>query len=231
MRSELEEISDLTILTDSANKNKLFDSVEQKTKADRQTIKAIYSKLIKSTAKKRDLDPDTFKKQATPKYSSNLQLKVNSKKKEIDQSKTTKTKLTAQNPNTQEVKEAEIKKELPMSSMVGAVDTCITGLVANMPEMTQDEKKDIGTCLDMCIGDYIREHKKARVAFGFCGILGYYGSRFRQARKVTKEEKKKEKQLEETETKRLDSKITKEDKKTFEAQAEAYTQEMLKDDT
>ena len=96
------------------------------------------------------------------------------------------------------------QEPLPMKAVAGSAHAFLSAIVTDLEELTDSEKEDVGTCLNMLFGDWLSGHDEARKILGAVGLMGIYGSKIRKARKKKREREEKE----EKEEKRLSEKIT-----------------------
>lgn len=233
-------------MTDSATKQALFSEIEKETGGSRRSIEAIFSKSIKNIASQKGLDPSTFQRAKSNKFNSSLSIKPNIEKKEnVGKA----TGLTVQNPKMQSKdKDGNVLtpkpalEPIPMDSAAGVINTFIGSFLDDFPEMTTEEKKDMGVCLNMLFGEWLNEHGGARKIFGLVSCLGFWGSKVRQTRKANRLKENPQEQLKEDmkqkiieinkakvleQQKQLQEQITPELKEQFDQQTQTYADQTV----
>lgn len=169
-------------------------------------------------------NPDDYLKSRTKKFSSKLD--VNSDTKKVD----LKNDESNQFPTTQNPKGKLLTvepKELPLGAVAGSFNSFLSAIFEDLDELTSEEKEDIGTCLNMALGDYINSHDSARKIMGTVGVLGIYGGKIKKARA----HKKKRLEVIKKESIESEPAITKKDKEEFAKKSTEFIKSKIESDT
>lgn len=181
---------DVNNFKDKNYKKNFIDKVAEETKGDRKSIDTIFGGLLKKKLKNENISQEGFFKSRGKKFSSSLDLQNDTKPVEVkEEPKKEDEKFPkAQNPK---VNDKEYSKEIPSLAPVGtSLNMFLGAIFDNLEDLTETEREDIGACIEMAFGDYIRTHDNVRKVMGGAGMLGIYGRKIKKARRVTKELKK-----------------------------------------
>ena len=212
----LDNEPDITKLQDPKYKAAFFERIEKETKQKANSIQATYAKLIGKYAESKGQPADNFRKKKPQKYSGALAINTNLEKKNVADAPPPPQALGGKPlvaPPAQAA--AQQLEPLPMPAIAGSVHSFLRAIQPDLEELTPSEKEDVGTCLNMVIGDWLSGHDEARKVLGAVGLLGIYGGKIRKAVKKKKERKEKEKK----EAARLEAQITPKAESEFKQQA------------
>lgn len=187
---------DVNNFKDRNYKKKFLDDIEEKTKGDRKSIDEIFRKILKKKLKDEKISEDEFVKKRTKKFSSKLDLKSDTKKVEVKDETVSSSDKEKKFPNSKNPKASDentLPANFDFAPMGTSLNMFLGAIFDNMEDLTDREREDVGVCIDMAFGDYIRANDKARKAMGGMGLLGIYGRKIKTARAKTKEQKKLEK--------------------------------------
>ena len=222
--------ADLEKFRDKNYKKEFLDNIEKETKKNRTSINVTFSNILKKKLAEEGISQDDFIRKRAKKFNSKLGIETDTKEVEVEEEE----KKTDENKNFPKLKNPKLgsenleRPEIPFNAVAGSINSFFGAFVENLEELTESEKQDIGTCLNMSIGDFVNAHDKARQFLGVVGVLGVYGSKIKKARKKSKLEKeKKEKEKE----KSLPAVITPADEKKFEENTAEYLSQKIVTDT
>ena len=212
---------ELDAFKDKKFKKDLLDKIESDTQKNRKSIDITFNKILKTKLEDANIDPKAFISEKKKKFSSSLDLKTD----------TTKTETQEKFPSVQNPKGklSTERKELPLGAVAGSVNSFLGAIFEDLEELTDTEKEDIGTCLNMAMGDYINAHDNARKVMGAVGVLGIYGGKIKTARSKSKKRKELKKQKEQPEQKELPH-ITKNDTVNFDKNSQEFIKDKIESD-
>lgn len=215
---------DIENFKDKSYKKTLIDKIEAETKGNRKSIEIMSNKIIKQKIIESGKNPDDYLKSREKKFSSKLDVSADTKKVDLKNDKESNNFPAVQNPNAKVIN-AEVK-ELPLGAVAGSFNSLLSAIFEDMEELTDNEKSDIGTCLNMALGDYISQHDNARKIIGTVGILGVYGGKIKKARANKRKRLNKDK----VESIEKEPVITKQDEKKFKENATEFIEKKIESD-
>ena len=200
VKDRMDLIEDLTDMADAAKKKAWLNETATVLGASRATVEAVFSKHIGTLATARGQNPEQFQRKKAPKYSGKIAANPHVEPKAIGQERggkaapapaarpgTKQAALATQNPNAMAA--VPVVDDLPLEHVIGSVDSFVMSFFDDVPEMTEQERKDGAACLKMALGTYLDTHERVRALFGLAGLAGIYGGRIKTARKTRKEKK------------------------------------------
>jgi len=215
---------DVNNFKDKNYKKKFLDDIEKNTGKNRKSLDITFNNILKAKLEKDGISSEEFVKKRGKKFSSKLDIQSKSTEVEVndDNKKNESDKFPkAKNPKLSPSE----KKDLPLGAVAGSVNSFLGAIFEDLEELTDNEKDDIGVCLNMALGDYINTHDNARKVMGAVGVLGIYGGKIKTARKKKKDRiAKEEKPKHESETPQLTTK----DQKNFEKNSKEFLEEKNK---
>ena len=226
---------DIENFKDKNYKREFLDRLEKETKKNRKSLAIKLNEIIEKKLQAEGIDKKGFVKPRQKKFSSKLNVTNDTNFPDVQdssQSKTEKDNDDSKNfPKGKNPKLSPVeRKELPMGSIAGSVNSFLGAIFEDLEELTDTEKEDIGVCLNMAVGDYLNTHDNARKGFGVVGILGIYGGKIKKARQAKKKRLEKEEKINANSLENL-PKLTTEDRQQFDQNSNKFLEQKIVTDT
>lgn len=189
VESKFNEVADKSTFKDKKIKKQFFDELEANNKElKRSSIESTFSTLLKKHCKDNKIDFNEFSAKPTKRFSSSIDLSTTGKPINVEEEKDEKKQtVKVQNPNAKKLDDDNKPTEYPLEAVAGSINSFTKAIIPEVTDMTQQEREDASVCLNMAFGNILDNSAKMRAIFGGAGLLGIYGGKIGEARKLRKQ--------------------------------------------
>lgn len=186
-----------------------MDRLVKETGAKRASVEGVFYRELPKSLAKQGLNPDEYRTPKTKRFSEAKFAKVRAEPKDVmeeDQVPAADQKDGGGGGGTIKAKNPALRggaDPIPDSTMLPTIKTLdytFKGLFANYELLSESERLDAASNLNMAFGPLIAEHERAKMVLGILGLVAVFGGRVKDARAKSKSQKERAAKIKKAET-------------------------------